>query len=121
MKIAITALGKTSEDSIDERFGRAFWILLYDEENDTWEAYDNSDARNAMQGAGIRAAQAVADRGAEVVITGATGPKAFQALTAAGIKIYHGAKKSTAREALEAMRRGEFEVADAPSSPGHVS
>ncbi len=120
MKIAITAMGATPNDSVDERFGRAYWILFYDDEADSWDAFDNSEARNAMQGAGIRAAQAVADRGAEVVVTGATGPKAFQALSAAGIKIYHGAKGTTAAQALEAMQGDELEVASAPSSPGHV-
>lgn len=117
MKIAITAQGSNPESIVDQRFGRAYWILFYDEAGDSWEAMENSGARNALQGAGIQAAQQVADRQAGVLITGVTGPKAFKALHVAGIRVMHGAK-GTVREALQAYLRGSLTEASAEMAVG---
>lgn len=107
MKIAITAQGPTADSMVDERFGRSFWISFYDEETGEWEHFDNSKSRNAMQGAGIEAAQVVADKTASIVITGVTGPKAYRALKAAKIIPFYGAK-GTVQEALNAYKNGEL-------------
>jgi predicted Fe-Mo cluster-binding NifX family protein len=117
MKIAVTAQGPEPDSQVDQRFGRAYWILFYDQTSDSWEALENSGARNAPQGAGIQAAQQVSDRQAKVLITGVTGPKAFKALTAAGIRVVHGAA-GTAREALQAYRQGRLTEASAEMAVG---
>lgn len=117
MKIAITAQGSTPESPVDQRFGRAYWMLFYDESSQTWEALENSAARNAVQGAGVQASRLVAERGANVLITGVTGPKAYQTLHAAGIKIMHGAS-GTVSETLQAYRDGKLVEADAASATG---
>ncbi len=110
MIIAVTSLGDDSGSPVDARFGRAAWFLLYDDQAQSWEAVENSQGQQALQGAGIQAAQQMATRGVEVLITGTTGPKAQQALKAAGIRIYHGAKGSV-EEALAAYRKGRLEQA----------
>ncbi|OHB25480.1 MAG: hypothetical protein A2X84_13585 [Desulfuromonadaceae bacterium GWC2_58_13] len=117
MKIAITAQGSDPDSKVDQRFGRAYWLLFYDEASDSWEALENTSARNALQGAGIQAAQQVSDQRAEVLITGVTGPKAFKALNAAGIRVMHGAL-GTAREALQTYLQGGLIEASAEMAVG---
>ena len=117
MKITVTARGPTPDSPVDERFGRAYWLLVYDEQTDGWEAVDNAEARNAVQGAGIRAAQEVAARGVGAVLTGVTGPKAYRALDAAGIAVYHGIR-GTARDAVAAWRAGRLDRAAAGDALG---
>ncbi|AJF07476.1 NifB/NifX family molybdenum-iron cluster-binding protein [Geoalkalibacter subterraneus] len=110
MIIAVTSLGNDSGSPVDARFGRAAWFLLYDDQAQSWEPLENSQGQEALQGAGIQAAQQMASRGVAVLITGTTGPKAQQALKTAGIKIYHGAKGSVAA-ALDDYKKGRLEQA----------
>ena len=104
MKIAVTARGSGPDSPVDERFGRAYWILVYDDASGSWEALD-------------KAAQAVAGRGAGAVLTGVTGPKAYRALHAAGIAVYHGAT-GTAASALEQWREGRLARAGLQDAAG---
>ena len=73
------------------------------------EAIPNTST-NAPSGAGIGAAQLVAEKGVEAVLTGAVGPNAMQVLSQAGIKILTGARDSV-RQAVEAFKRGELRAA----------
>ncbi|MDO9556365.1 MAG: NifB/NifX family molybdenum-iron cluster-binding protein [Coriobacteriia bacterium] len=105
MKVAVSAVGPTLDDKVDERFGRARYFLITDGTAGDVEVIDNSTNRNAMQAAGIASAELVADHGVEAVVTGHLGPKAFPALGLAGIKGYS-AVGMTVREALEALAAG---------------
>ena len=87
MKIAVSGQGPSPTDPFDSRFGRAPYILVYDTQTEKWLSLDNNENREAQSGAGIGAATKAAQAGAEVVITGHVGPKAEQALQAAGIEI----------------------------------
>lgn len=109
MTIAITSLGETVESPVDQRFGRARFFVLYELQNGEWCVHGNRQNLEAAQGAGIQAAQRVAELGAEAVITGHCGPKAFATLQAAGIDIYQGASGSV-REAIDAYRSGSLKV-----------
>jgi len=75
-------------------------------------------ASGVTGGAGIQAAQTIANEGAKLLITGNVGPKAFQALSAAGIEVVTGVF-GTIREAVEKFKRGEFEITGAPTVGGH--
>jgi len=117
MKICVSATGNSLDAQVDPRFGRCSYFLVVDPETMQFEAISN-EALSAMGGAGIQAAQAIANTGAEVLITGNVGPNAFQALSAAGIKIVTGISGKV-REAVEKYKKGEFEASDAPTVEGH--
>lgn len=88
MKIAVSSQGPSAGDLFDHRFGRAPYLLVYDTQSEAWNSFDNAENREAQSGAGIGAATKVAETGATVVVTGRVGPKAEQALGAAGITVY---------------------------------
>ena len=119
MKIIITSLGPEPDDHIDQRFGRGCFHVLHDTETGTYTALDNSEQLASTQGSGVLAAQNVADSGAEVLLTGRCGPKAFDILTAAGVAVYSGITGSVA-EAVAAWHRGGLEKLAGPDgSPQH--
>jgi len=118
MKIAVTSEGPLLESRLDPRFGRAKYFLFYDTETGEYEFYDNEEGANALQGAGIQSAELVVNRGAQVVITGHCGPKAFRALKEAGVEVYY-AGEGTVRDAIDALARGELSLAQEADVPGH--
>jgi predicted Fe-Mo cluster-binding NifX family protein len=118
MKIAFTTSGNSLNAPLDSRFGRAPKFLIYDLETRSIEVVGNNQNLSAAQGAGIQAAQTVARVGAEVVITGHCGPKAFRTLQAADIKVVTGAQ-GTVQSALEAFKTGTLAPATAPDVEGH--
>lgn len=118
MKIAITAEGQDLSSQIDQRFGRAKWLIIFDTESDDFEATDNSVNLNLMQGAGIQTAQNAANFGAEAVITGNVGPNAFKILKAADIKVYL-AEKQTIRDAIDSFKADKIKEAVQSNVEGH--
>lgn len=68
MKVAVTAQGPGLDSLVDPRFGRAQYFLLIDTETGNLTAHDNVQNLNAAQGAGIQAAQAVVQLGAEAML-----------------------------------------------------
>ncbi|MGC9345475.1 MAG: NifB/NifX family molybdenum-iron cluster-binding protein [Candidatus Bathyarchaeales archaeon] len=117
MRICVTAAGSTLDAPIDPRFGRAPYFIIVDSETMAFEAVPNV-AAGAMSGAGIQAAQTIAGKGVNVLITGNVGPNAFQALSSAGIRIVVGAY-GTVREVIEKYKRGELRETGAPTVGGH--
>ncbi len=115
MKIAITATSPDIDAGVDPRFGRCAGFVIADTESDEWDAFPNP-AINSASGAGIQAAQFVADKGVKAVISGAFGPNAYQALAAAGIEMYS-AGGITVRQAIEDYKAGRLTRVSAPS-PG---
>ena len=64
-------------------------------------------------GAGIETAERMARAGVDVVISGYVGPKAFEALKAAGIKICQDVENVSVREAVERFESGSLPFAEA--------
>jgi predicted Fe-Mo cluster-binding NifX family protein len=118
MKIAITSLGETLDSPIDQRFGRTRYFVLFDTDTEEWSAHDNQQNLNAAQGAGIQAGQKVVELGADAIVTGHCGPKAFATLDAGGVKVYSGAS-GTVKESLDALSRGELTLANGADVDGH--
>ena len=118
MKILITSQSRELTGNVDPRFGRAKYFIIYETETDKWEAIDNSKNLNAIQGAGIQAGENAASTGAEYVLTGHCGPKAFKALSANGIKIVVGVE-GTVSSAVERFKNGELKAAEYSDVPGH--
>lgn len=110
-KIAVTSEGPTLDDQIDPRFGRAAGFVLVDLDTMETQYLDNGQSQVRAQGAGIQAAQLVARAGATWVLTGYVGPKAFQALAAAGIKVGQNLEGLTVREAVNRFKNGQVDVA----------
>ena len=116
MKLCITASGKEWDARVDTTFGRALYFQIIDTENRAREVIEN-EAATGGQGTGVAAAQQVADRGVEAILTGVVGPNAFNALRACNIMVFEGVSpRDRVREALEKFLRGEYREA-AGSSP----
>lgn len=113
MKVAVSAVGDSLEAPVDPRFGRCPYFVIVDTDTMAFEAISNASA-GAVSGAGTLAAQAVAAKGVQAVITGNVGPNAFQVLSSAGIKVITGAS-GTVREAVERFKNGQLQEATAPA------
>jgi predicted Fe-Mo cluster-binding NifX family protein len=118
MKIAVTAAGKDMSSNVDPRFGRAKYFIVVDPETNASTAHDNAQNLNAAQGAGIQAGETVARLGAQAVITGNVGPKAFRILNAARIKVYL-CGEGTVTDAIRKFKAGELPEASAANVEGH--
>ncbi len=118
MKIAVTSTGQDLDAQVDPRFGRAAYLVIVDVDTLEFSVIDNATNRNAFKGAGIQAAAAVCDNGAEALLTGFCGPNAFKALDAAGIKVANDVT-GTIREAVDFYKAGNCTYADAANTDGH--
>ncbi len=115
MKIAVTSEGPSLDDLVDPRFGRAAGFLVVDLDTLQTEYIDNGRSQVMAQGAGIQAAEMMARAGVSWLLTGFVGPKAFAALSAAGVRIGQNLEGMTVREAVERFKRGEVEGAQTPN------
>jgi predicted Fe-Mo cluster-binding NifX family protein len=120
MKIVFTTSGSDLSAPLDSRFGRTPKFIVYDLDHSTFEVVDNQQNLNAAQGAGIQAAQTVIETGAKAIVTGHCGPKAFQVLKSAGIKIYT-TDASIVAAALEQYLAGKLTEANSSDVEGHWS
>ena len=118
-KIAVSAQGPGLDEPIDPRFGRAAGFMIVDPKTMDFEYVDNGSSQVLAQGAGLQAAEIVSRAGAELVLTGFVGPKAFQALAAAGIKVGQDLDGLSVREAVERFQAGGVEAAGGPNKGGH--
>lgn len=117
MKVAITATGPSLDAEVDPRFGRCACFVIVDPETMEFEAIENASV-SLGHGAGIQAAQAMSERGVEVVLTGNCGPNAFMTLGAAGIQVIVGVGGSV-KEAVAQYKSGSLASASAPNVGGH--
>ncbi|MBS3733723.1 MAG: NifB/NifX family molybdenum-iron cluster-binding protein [Phycisphaerae bacterium] len=118
MKIAVTSQGRTLDDPVDPRFGRAKCFLVVDTETGAFSVADNTQNFNAPQGAGVQAGKTISDLGVSALISGHVGPKAYATLQAGGVAIYVGGK-GTVGEAVEQFKAGALARADSPDVEGH--
>lgn len=118
-KIAISSEGPGLDDVMDPRFGRAAGFIIVDPQTLEWEYISNGSAQVRAQGAGLEAAEVVANCGAGAVLTGYVGPKAFKALQAVGIKVGHNLENLTVRQAIELFVNDKVVWAQQPNRQGH--
>lgn len=118
MKLIISATGPGIDSTVDPRFGRAKYFILYDTEAKSAAVQDNDINLNALQGAGIQAAKTVTDTGAEAVLTGNVGPKAFAVLEKAGVTVYPGVSGSVIN-AIAAFEAGTLKPTSSATVEGH--
>jgi len=117
MKICVSAFSGSLDAEVDSRFGRCAYFVIVDSETMEFNAISN-DSSSAAHGAGIQAAQTVANMGVGVVITGNVGPNAFSVLSAAGIKIVTGVSGSV-RDVVEKYKKGQLKEVGNPTVGGH--
>jgi predicted Fe-Mo cluster-binding NifX family protein len=118
MKIAVTSRGNSLDDPVDPRFGRAMRFLVFDTETSSLQVVDNMPNSDAVQGAGIQAAETLSRLGVQAVITGHCGPKAFRVLSAAGINVFS-TDALTVAEALERFQSGKLTGVQSADVKGH--
>ena len=118
MKLAITTQGSEPNSPVDLRFGRARFFCIVDTETGQQMTVDNADGVNAVQGAGVQAAQTLARLGVQTVLTGHVGPKAQTALQAAKIQVY-ALNGGTVEQASHAFMAGQLRTLDAADVRGH--
>jgi predicted Fe-Mo cluster-binding NifX family protein len=118
-KIAISSEGPGLDEALDSRFGRAAGFIVVDPQTLDFVYLDNGSSQAMAQGAGIQAAEIVANSGAKIVLTGYVGPKAFMALQAAGIRVGQNLANMTVREALETFINDKVEWSQQPNRRGH--
>ncbi|MGB7297397.1 MAG: NifB/NifX family molybdenum-iron cluster-binding protein [Candidatus Aminicenantales bacterium] len=118
MRIAVSASSPNLEGPVDPRFGRCPFFLIVDPATSEFEAVENPHV-GASGGAGIQAAQLVAQKNVEAVLTGSCGPNAFATLKAAGVKVIVGVT-GTVSEAVRKYASGqELREAGGPDVPPH--
>lgn len=117
MKIAISAAGAGLDAEAEPRFGRCPYFIIADPETLEFETMDNSAAM-AAGGAGISAAQAIVNKGVQVVLTGNCGPNAYQVLSAAGIQVVTGVSGKV-KDVIEGYRSGKYKAGTQANVPDH--
>jgi len=82
MKIAVSSTGKNLTDSVSDVFGRSPYFIIAEIENGEIKKTEIMENKNADQagGAGISAAQLMAEKNVNAVITGNVGPRALDVL-----------------------------------------
>lgn len=74
MKVAITSTGNSPESTLDSRFGRCAYFVVYDTESQSTEFIPNPNKEN-IEGAGPASATLVASKGVKKVVSGEFGAK----------------------------------------------
>ncbi len=114
-KIAICSTDSSPSSLIDGRFGRCKYFMLWDTIDKQYEPLANTGP-GAEHGAGTGAVQALMKNQVGFVISQRVGPKAYEALKSAGIKIFAISDGKTVEEALKSFQDGELREITAPSN-----
>lgn len=108
MTLCVTAKGEGIDAQAEERFGRAPYFVIVDEESGAATTISNAAAGGAG-GVGIRSAQTMVDNGVKVLITGQVGGNANSALSAAGIAVYGYHAGGSVKDAVAAFKAGTLQ------------
>lgn len=108
MKIAIPVNGEDLNAGLCVSFGRAPYFAIYDNEKNEYD-FAKNPAADSAGGAGIKAAQFVADLGVRAVLTPRCGENSAEVLKTAGIEIYKSVHEDIA-QAVRAFTVGELRV-----------
>jgi predicted Fe-Mo cluster-binding NifX family protein len=119
MLVAIPTDGNDLSGNVDQRFGRCARFLMVDSETMEFRVIVNPAAVQSG-GAGVTASQTIIDQGAKVVIAGEVGPKAYDVLERARIRIYTRVS-GRIQDALDLLESDQTEEAEAPTGPSHHS
>jgi len=112
MKIAVSSSGNNIESEVDIRFGRCPYFIIVEVEDKAIKSFEALENRATAQvgGAGISAAEIVANKNVNAVISGNVGPKAFSVFQQFNIEVYKGV--GTVKKAVEDFLEGKLEKID---------
>jgi predicted Fe-Mo cluster-binding NifX family protein len=108
MKVCITAQGATPDAKVEERFGRAPYLILMDSETESFEAIANPFADGAG-GVGPKVAQLIIDRKVGALISGLLGGNAKAVLDAAGVAQYTYRASGSVKDAFGEFKKNTLE------------
>lgn len=117
MKLCISATGEDLDSNVDPRFGRSNYFVIVNSNDMSFEVIKNENSQ-AMGGAGIRTAELIAKKGANIVITGNIGPNAFETLKAAGVKVITGVDGKI-KDVVNKYNQGLLEEVNNPNVGSH--
>lgn len=106
LKIAFCVKEPHPEAPSDERFGRCPFHALVDIDSGAITFLPNTAA--SENGAGVKAARALINAGANCAVVSSIGPKAFEILKRAGIKVYAGSEPDLPA-LIEGFKQNRFE------------
>jgi predicted Fe-Mo cluster-binding NifX family protein len=106
MRVVVSAGGRDLDSAVSPNFGRCPYFIFVSTDTMQTEAVHNP-AAETTGGSGVQAAQLVASRGAQAVLTGAVGPNAFSALQATGIPVFK-TPGGTVRATVQAYLTGQL-------------
>lgn len=95
IKIIVTSKGRGLDSEVDSVFGRCKYFIIAEIKNDKVENFEAVENKFADQvgGAGISAAQFVAEKDVKAVITDKVGPRALDVLKQFNVELYKGENK----------------------------
>ncbi len=98
--IAICSSDDKPTAMVDGRFGRCPYFMVWSPDSSEFKSLKNNGI-DAAHGAGTGAAQVLLQNKVGAILTTRIGPKAFQVLNTAGIKIYQGQENISVQELLD--------------------
>ena len=120
MKVAISAISEKLDQEVTPVFGRCPGYIIAEIKEGKIEntRFLQNPGISTGMGAGIAAAQEVANQKVDAVITGNIGPNAFRVLNQTGIKVYN-VSGITIENALQKLAQGNLEEVKGSTAPGH--
>jgi len=108
MKIAVSSMDKTIDGSVSDIFGRCLYFIIAEIKNQKIEKTEvvENKSTDQMSGAGISAAQLMAGKNVNAVITGNVGPRALDVLKQFNIESYYG--NGLIKEVLQEFINGKL-------------
>ena len=107
MKLFLNAESKSLNSIIDPSFSRCNYFLIYQTEDDGYEFIEN-EFQDLQTSVGAAVANKAIELGVEAVIAVNPGPRAFNALNEAGIKIYHAKGDIKIKQVLKSFANDEL-------------
>ncbi len=105
MRIAIPVEEKSEDAKLSDRFARAPFFIIFDEDKNEVEYYENTDLD--AHGMGPKTTRLLSDKNVQVLITKDVGANALTALQGVGIEIYR-AIPGSAKDNLHAWKEGKL-------------
>ena len=108
MILALPVYKKELESKVFQSFGLAPYILIYNSVTTESEYLDHTEALNETA-AGIRAARAIADHGAKILLVPKCGENVEKILRNAEVLIYK-SKSGTAKQNIDAFLSDQLDI-----------